>query len=157
LSGSGQFVVQGQANLSGGSLTLDAGLILGGTTQAQGVTIGGSGMLVNAGTFTALGSNTIASGFGNDATLTIQGADPASLTFANGFTNTGTITLTSIDAAGVTLTVSNGVLTNAATGIIAVDEGGGGPRTINASIDNQGTLQVDWPLALTGASESNSG
>src|SRR5262249_9003229 len=60
-------------------------------------------------------------------------------------------------AAGVTLTVSNGVLTNAATGIIAVDAGGGGPRTINASIDNQGTLQVDWPLALTGASESNSG
>src|SRR5579859_6848656 len=81
------------------------------------------------------------------------------VTIADGFTNHGLIEL--IDVNGTpetTLTISNGVLTNASDGTISVDAGGA--RTLVASVDNEGTLNIAPgaanTLAINGALKQGS-
>ena len=87
-------------------------------------------------------------------TLQVQGlagSIDASLTVANGFTNAGTIVFTdnTVDTNTSTLTVTAGTLTN--TGTITSENplGGSSTRTLVATLDNQGTLNIDRTLTIT--------
>ena len=72
----------------------------------------------------------------------IGGAN-ATLTAATGFTNSGDITLDSTqNPRKVTLNVSSGTLTNAAVGVINVNTGAGGERTISAHLLNNGVVNL---------------
>ncbi|MCH9662647.1 MAG: hypothetical protein K0U66_03185, partial [Gammaproteobacteria bacterium] len=51
------------------------------------------------------------------------------------------------------LTVISGTLTN--LGTIEVNAGTGGPRTIDAELDNQGTLDINTQTTLTGENVAN--
>ena len=85
----------------------------------------------------------------------------ATLTVANGFTNNGLIELTSVlNAQGAGLTISAGVLVNAATtGVFNVLPGTGGTRTFTGQLDNQGTVTIDQLLTFNGGpgTQTNSG
>ena len=76
------------------------------------------------------------------------------LTVANGFTNDGAIELASVSGFSSSLTVTNGTLTNSATGVINVLTGGGS-RTLAVQLDNQGLVNVDQALTLTRASSNH--
>ncbi len=113
--------------------------------------------LVNAGVLTIQGLNAINGSFDNQAlaTLRLEGVDGiglTTLTIADGstFASLGAIELTNTStvARPVTLTVTAGTLVNQDT--ISVLAGTtGGTRTINAGLDNQGTLQlVDSDLTV---------
>jgi hypothetical protein len=92
------------------------------------------------------------------STLSMSHVESGTLTVANGFTNHGIIRLTSdYDNGPATLEVTNGVLVNAADGRIETLVGAhGGPRTLAAALDNQGTVNINVNTTLAG-SLSNSG
>jgi hypothetical protein len=74
------------------------------------------------------------------------------LTVANGFTNTETIELSNVVADwGAELVVTTGTLINQGT-ISVLAGAGGGSRTLNAELDNQGLLNVAYPLTVNAAS-----
>jgi len=85
----------------------------------------------------------------------------STFTSAGSFTNNGTIELTSVNAGyGSILAVSgSNTLTNAAGGTITTLVGAGGPRTIDAQLNNLGTVTSVRPLTLSHASaaHTNSG
>jgi len=85
----------------------------------------------------------------------------STFTSAGSFTNNGTIELTSVNAGyGSILAVSgSNTLTNAAGGTITSLVGAGGPRTIDAQLNNLGTVTLSQPLTLSHASaaHTNSG
>ncbi|MEX2140377.1 MAG: putative Ig domain-containing protein, partial [Pirellulales bacterium] len=96
---------------------------------------------------------------GDMSTIRLEGNHDdarASLTVDNGFTNNGLIELTSIngDRHGATLNVTNGTLINAAGGEIRSSLGTGGARTLNAQLENQGTLTVSQSLGITNTSRT---
>src|SRR4029077_13883201 len=111
-------------NAAGKSLTL-----LGSTINAALVN---QGTLLVEGTSAVNGVLTAAAG----STLRVQGdnaASTAALTVDNGFSNNGTIILQSSDQSFASnLTVTSGTLTNAVGGIINVNVGTGGGRTLTA-------------------------
>src|SRR5439155_17049770 len=80
---------------------------------------------------------------------------------ASGFTNNGLIEFTNINNGGqaAVLSVTNGTLTNAPGGTIASLATGGSTRTLDAQLDNQGTVDVSQALTLSHANavHSNSG
>jgi hypothetical protein len=162
-----------------GTLNLGASLSTSGIRlDLASTTINGPGTLTNvAGATTSLRNVTINAPLNQQGVLLVRGAcpingaftttpgdtvritgdgtsGPAALTAATSFTNNGVIELTNVSASqGATLTVTSGTLTNAASGTIGSLAGaGGGLRTIAAQIDNQGTLNVNVPLALNKAS-----
>jgi hypothetical protein len=101
-------------------------------------------MLVHFSTLTSSDTLTISSG----STLEVQ----YNATVKADVVNDGTIDLTSIVGAnGCDFTVS-GTLTNASDGTILSDKGTGGTRTINAKVDNEGTITVNIPLTITKSS-----
>ncbi|MFQ6614161.1 MAG: LamG-like jellyroll fold domain-containing protein, partial [Fidelibacterota bacterium] len=119
----------------------------------------GSGPLTNNGNITVLGTanNAINLTFSNavGATLRIEAGQPenAALTMANGFTNAGTIELINTHDNNwnydATLNVTNGTLVNAAGGAILSQAGSNaGNRFLNAQLNNQGSLTVNWPLTI---------
>lgn len=76
-------------------------------------------------------------------------------TITNGFTNTGRIELRTLDAFyGNSLTITNGTLTNAPTGIIRAIACFGG-KTLAAQLNNQGLLDVREALSLARASAAH--
>jgi hypothetical protein len=86
--------------------------------------------------------------FSNDsgATLTVVGDGSGAVNFQtlqvdNGFTNDGEIDMTG--SSGFLCTIGGGTLVNAADGTIHTLLGNGGDRTINAPLDNEGTINVD--------------
>lgn len=81
------------------------------------------------------------------------GAGNCTLTISNGFTNHGTIELLG-DGNSTNLTVSTGTLVNAADGAIRINSTTPAGRTITASFDNQGTLDVRSSLTLTNSGKS---
>lgn len=84
-------------------------------------------------------------------TLWIQGLPTlvATLTAATGFTNFGTLRLESASGFGASnLIVTSGTLTNASGGVVNVNPGLGGPRTVTANIDNQGSINSNYFLTL---------
>jgi hypothetical protein len=142
---------------STGTLTNDATLDITGSTI--------NAALVNKGTLTAgllgtpVGSTATLNGaFTNAAGATVTISGPESLIIAQGFTNDGTVTLAnpSFASTGATLTVSSGTLTNAADGTIATTSGGGsGTDSVNATLNNQGTIRIGQGTTLTGSMTSS--
>lgn len=137
------------ATLSGpGTLTIGAGrgLYMAGSTVTAAV--------VNSGLIEARGASRLDGPITTTATSHIALAvDPSAtvnmLTIANGFVNQGTITIEndadwSSDVFDQRLTVSAGTLVNASGATIRARRGAGraGPRTLNAQLDNQGTIEV---------------
>jgi hypothetical protein len=140
-------------SLSAGSLTIGGPSVFNATFTVSGGTLflidarlDGSGTLVNQGTVVAEGASAIDIPFTTvvNSTLRVLGANSGTtLTVANGFTNNGLIELTSTGAAApATLTLTTGMLTNAAGASISCLAGAGGSRTLNTPLDNQGTISV---------------
>ena len=126
--------------------TINAGLVNQGALFAEG------GSAVNGALSTAAASSIRVQGNGTFSA--------GNLTVAGGFTNSGTITLTdSTSSYGALLHVTTGTLTNAAGAVIDVQVGATGTRTLDAQLDNQGTVLVNHPLSLSksSAAHSNSG
>src|SRR5690606_34007908 len=98
-----------------------------------------------------------------DSRIEVEGdgaAGTSTLTVANGFTNLGIIELRSVTSAyNAGLIVTNGTLTNAASGDIVSAVGTGGSRSLGAALDNQGLMIVGQALTLNGsnAAHVNSG
>jgi hypothetical protein len=163
---------------------IDGGLtVTGGTLQLFGTTLTGLGTLTNHSDMGVIAS-AINTPFDNEGSV---GVDPGTsafngpftigaagslslrgvsngntqLTIASGFTNDGLIVMTSAGFNGgtTTLTVTSGILTNAADGTITASAGTGGGRVINAPLDNQGVLNVDTGMTLAAKSAAvlNSG
>src|SRR6185436_7921234 len=112
--------------------------------------------LNNAGLLVVRANSSFNGGFVNvaGATLRLLGDgnySSVNLTVANGFTNSGLIEMTSVfNAQPVTLNVTSGTLVNAAGATIDILQGSGnGGRTINAQLNNQGTLNVGTGAALS--------
>jgi hypothetical protein len=137
----GPGVVSNQGTISTNDGTISVELVnLGALTLRSTSTI--SGALTNGpgGTMTALASNVGGTG---------------SLTVTNGFTNAGLIELTTADAGyGNTVTVTNGTLVNAPTGVIRSTAGQGG-RTLNAQLDNQGLIDLQNALTIARPSSAH--
>lgn len=147
----------------GGTLTVATGTTL--LLRASTV----SAPFVNQGLLVAAGSSALNGSVANvpAATLRVQGNGTYGqgiLTIASGFTNDGAIELTDTSSAfGATLAVTAGTLVNASGGTIAALLGANGPRSLNAHLDNQGTIAVATAAsqAMTinkaGADHQNSG
>ncbi len=179
ISGNGAVVVDGTLNVNAGAshilnttLDLKSNLALttddaitgtGSINVNSGVTLSMDGSesitpsLTNLGTVTTSGtSNQLNGSFSNAAssqlTIAANGSGDSALTIASGFTNSGTILLDNTDTAGRTasLDVTAGTLLN--TNIIQTTSSGGhagGDRNLNATIDNQGTIDVDHNTTIT--------
>ena len=138
-----------------GKLTVAAGTSLG----VRSSTI--NTRLLNQGTMDVHGSSAFNDSVTNatGAILRLQGdgaSGTSNLTVLNGFTNDGLIVLTdSTSSYGAVLNVTNGTLTNAVGATIRTDTGTVGSRTLNARLDNEGTLAVLRALTLSKASAAH--
>jgi filamentous hemagglutinin len=151
-------------------VTLTSVTIPGGVTIPNGATLPLlnstlSDPVVNNGTLLIGGSvtlnGTLTTGAGS--TLRVQGglSSTAALTVTNGFTNTTTVELTTINGgfSSQLIVPSGSTLINAPGATILSATGTGGSRSLSAALNNQGTLQVAFPLTLgqTGVAHVNSG
>jgi hypothetical protein len=159
VAATGRFSATSASLVGAGELRTEAG----GTLTAQTTTIGAP--LVNEGTLVLRAGTTIGGSVTTvpGSLIQVQGDAAccgATATFTNGFTNNATIELTSINGGtSAQLTVSTGTLTNAPGATIVSAVGGGGPRTLTAAVDNQGTLSVSpgaaSSLTITGTLASS--
>jgi hypothetical protein len=87
------------------------------------------------------------------STISMSHVEPGTLTVADGFTNHGIIRLTSYyDNGPATLEVTSGVLVNAADGRIEALIGAhGGPRALNATLANYGTVTINANTTVMGS------
>ncbi|HYT89560.1 MAG TPA: putative Ig domain-containing protein, partial [Gemmataceae bacterium] len=155
-SANATFFASGRTLTVNGPDTLSAGSAL-----WRNSTWTGSGTLTNNASMTADGNSTISSSLAQNGSLLVQGSDAGghtTLTVANGFSNAGTITLQSLNQGWASnLTLTSGTLTN--TGTLTVNAGSGGGRTLSAELRNSGTVNVNTSTTLgrTGATHQNSG
>jgi hypothetical protein len=123
-----------------------------------------AGLLLVHGSCTLNGALTTVAG----STLRVEGSNNSNpnqgyLIVANGFTNNGTVELTDVAAGyGARLDVTSGTLVNAAGHVINSLAGASGPRSLNAELDNRGTLTVgasSYALSISraDAAHQNSG
>ena len=99
-------------------------------------------------------ANIVSGNFSNEAgsLLAVNGAQyTADITFNNGFTNNGTIDIKSLVGYSTGLYVTAGEILNLGT-VHSYGPSNGGSRTLGASLNNQGTLTVDFSLTITKAS-----
>jgi len=130
--------------------------------------------LINFGNITIGGrANSFNGSFSNEpgATLNLAGDvaisyyTGAGLTIDQGFVNSGTIVLDDLNPnvdRGASLTVSNGVLTNAGTihALNSTDSSENSQHTITSSLDNQGLLDIDYDVSYlleVGSTFTNTG
>ncbi len=136
---------------------LDSLRILGGTLAGPGLTV--AGRVISQGNSTLqLPVTTETTGVIEARSTTFAGGH--TLTVTNGFTNTGTIELVSYNTGyTTTFAVTNGTLTNAATGVIRTLAGAGGSRVLAAALLNEGSLDLGQGLELSksGAAHVNRG
>src|SRR5690606_3961953 len=72
------------------------------------------------------------------------------LAVADGFTNLGLIELTAQNLSyTTTFAVANGTLVNAPDGVIRTITGSSGSRVLAAELDNDGTLDIQYPLPIS--------
>jgi hypothetical protein len=182
----GTLTVGGAISMIGGTFTFAGGpLDLSGSLTLSGATFNFNGGQMTSGTSAVyLKNSALAIGTGStgaarfrvtgvDATLSGNVAAPQSilvqgntdvghavLTATSDVTNAGAITLESANAPNQSsLAVAAGkVLTNAATGTIAVNAGSGGGRTLSGTLTNNGTVVVNGTtFSLTGTLTNFSG
>ena len=114
----------------------------------------GAGLMSNGATVFVEGSSTIAN-LSNAGLLTVRGVSGlnSALTVSSPFSNTGTLVLTSQVNASANLTVGgSGVLTNGAAGEFRIEAGAGGPRAVDASVQNAGAVNVNGDATYAKAS-----
>ena len=150
LDGPGQLI-------NASSLTVSTSTISASLENRGLLSITGSASTINGAFHNAAGASLLVSG---------SGGSTGTLTVANGFTNEGTITLNTTGNpfgsgdGSATLNVTSGLLVNA-TGatILATKTVGQGTNFLNAALDNRGTLTVDHRLTIDkpSAEHSNSG
>ena len=147
------------ANAAGGSWDT-------GGNWTAGVPVASSDVCIDlAGTYTVtlIGAKSVNSvTLGNVSgvqTLLIRGSNAggnAKLTSATGITNVGTITLDTIDSTwSSTLKVTTGALANGLGGVINVNQGAGGARTLNLVLDNRGAANFNRSTILNKASATH--
>jgi hypothetical protein len=125
-------------------------------TEAAGTTSGSTPVIVRDAALAYTGSGasaiavqgesgTLSGNLSSGQSLTIESTvfEHAKVTVGASFTNAGTITLTNGDSASnnATLLISTGTLSN--SGTITSEAAHGGTRTIQGSITNTGTLQIN--------------
>jgi hypothetical protein len=147
------------ANASGGlwsnAANWSTGAVPGSDSHAC-INLGGT-YTVTLDASTTVRSLTIGAASGTQ-TLWIKGsaAGSVTLTVTDGLTNSGVIRLESdADGSASNLTVANGVLANGATGVINVNPGSGGARTISAALNNQGDVNVGANLSWNRANSAH--
>jgi uncharacterized repeat protein (TIGR01451 family) len=148
---SGSFEINSATlNLNGGTMT-GAPVILSDSTLSFGPASTGAGSFVLRGSSPKL-SGDIPAG----ATVWIRGDGSAhtTATAASGFTNAGTLRLESQNAGtNSNLTVTSGTLIN--TGLLEINPGSGGGRTLAASLVNQGAFSLNTNATFTGSTFAN--
>jgi hypothetical protein len=157
----------GQLQMVSGTVGGVAGVVLNqGQLRLQSIEVLSSIFNSTGGQFVARGANLIGPLTNSvEALVRIEGdafCCAATLTVVSGdVVNLGQLELTAINTNGTTaeLVVQNGTLVNAVGGLVAVQQGTGGTRNLNAELDNQGRLEVSQNLAINRASaqHSNSG
>ncbi|HET7435886.1 MAG TPA: kelch repeat-containing protein [Thermoanaerobaculia bacterium] len=150
------FLLNGGNIANDGAFELQSGTfkVQGGTTSANPLLLGNSSLVLSdpssvvdlmmSGTATATGT------LGRQQTLWIAGGNGyGNITFTPvSFTNHGTLRFESRDATyGITLA---GTTTNASDGVINVRNGSGGPRDFSGTLLNDGALNIDYPVTLSG-------
>jgi len=130
-------------NQNGGSITGAGTLDLYGLTAnfAGAFNTNGLNVLMHFSTYNSPGTLTIANG----STFKVL----YNATVNTAIVNDGLIDLSSIAGPNTCDLNVSGLLTNASDGTILSDIGLGGTRTINALVDNEGTITVNLPLAIT--------
>jgi fibronectin-binding autotransporter adhesin len=146
--------------LGSGTLSSNAAVTLSAGSQPANATLVNQGQLfIQGGTTTFNGSFTN----GENGLLQLAGGvnnTSAVLTVANDLTNYGVIQLTArLGGVGTTLNVTSGTLTNAPGALLETLAGTGGTHTLNAQLDNQGTVNLSQRLTITrtAAAHTNSG
>jgi hypothetical protein len=146
--------------LGSGTLSSNAVATVSAGSEPAGTTLVNQGRLfVQGGTTTFNGSFTN----GENGLLQLAGgvnSASAVLTVANDLTNNGVIQLTALQSGiATTLSVTNGTLYNAPGALLETLSGTGGIHTLNAQLNNQGTVNLNQRLNITrtGAAHTNSG
>ena len=151
ISGGNQTFNQNGGNLSvGGNLAMSSanfnfnGGIISGAPTLNNVDLTIGPLATGSAAFNLGGTSTLTGDVKPGQQLNILGGQSsnATLSAANGFTNEGTIILETIASAFQSnLQVTNGVLTN--TGIININAGTGGVRTVTANLVNNGDIFIN--------------
>jgi hypothetical protein len=132
------YVDSGAFNFTGGAIT--------GSVGVYRATLSVAATVTTPSTVIAAGPSTLTANLSPAVTVWVQGSNRfghAILTTAAGATNAGTILLQSADDTWRSnLTVSSGLLTNAAGGTIQVNAGSGGERVLTGNVTNLGTVAV---------------
>ncbi len=173
LTTSGGLVSNGTLTVDGGTLTANGGItVSGGTLNFNGGTIGGTATLTNAAlsigvgasgteTFVVRGSSRLSGTLASSQTIWVQGSDAGgntTLTTTEGAVNQGTILLQSINQGYTSsLSIGGSSFVNASSGIITVNGGSGGTRSISGHLVNQGTVNANTFLTFTGIYTSAGG
>jgi hypothetical protein len=148
VSGPGTLIVPAGQSQSLSGTTLASALVNRGT-----IVVRPGGLAVGS---TISGALTNAAG----AILRVQGLNSsANLTVTTEFTNQGAIELTSAGFTDATLSITNGILVNAAGATISALPGVGGSsgRTFGGQLSNLGTINVFQSMNYNGPSFSNAG
>jgi hypothetical protein len=162
------------------TLTISDSLLIHNHTPVFSSTINGTGIILvsdtlaltlstidvpiqNSGVITIQATNNFnqpfVSDIGSTLLLTYTSNYGSNLVMANGLTNNGLIDLVATHSqTGVVITSTNGPLVNSPTGTISARSTTGG-QFILAELDNQGTIDIEYPLYLDSASanHTNSG
>jgi len=163
LNGPGTVGPNGVLSLSGGGVTGTGALANQGQATLLNVPVGVA--VANAGVLRLQGTTALNGAVSNavGAELRVEASSVnAQVTTAAGWTNAGTLLLTHGGGGGGqsgTLTV-NGVLVNAVGAVLRSEAGvGGGPRTLDATLDNRGLVDIQTALTLSrpSAAHVNSG
>jgi uncharacterized protein affecting Mg2+/Co2+ transport len=132
ITGTGTLTLAGGADLRRGTIAAPVVNAVGSTVVAKGVAdlVTFNGTFTNAGTFQIEGTNV------NNGNSEVN--------FTGTLTNAGTIVLTSTNGSYVaTLDAASGSIINDPSGIINVDAGTAGARTINGAFTNAGTVNLN--------------
>ncbi|RKX23356.1 MAG: hypothetical protein DRP45_10590, partial [Candidatus Zixiibacteriota bacterium] len=169
----------GPISLTSSTLTISDSLIIQNSTPVTYSTINGTGNILisdslalmgstidvpihNSGVITAVTINYFNGAFTNDPGSTLKLWYPSNwgsaLNIDSSFTNNGLLVLFSSYGSSSVSVNSSGPLVNSPTGTIDANSPTGG-QSICAELDNQGTMNIGWPLALdfASANHSNSG
>jgi hypothetical protein len=135
-----------------------------------------AGFTISSGNTVTIRSTTINGPLTNNGTLLVSGDSPASsftgqfstgsssllrlsapsymstLNFSSGFTNRGTLEIYATNSWTSTVSVNGGTLVNDTVGTISTSGDANGSRSLNAKIDNKGTLSVTYALGVNKAS-----
>lgn len=141
----GKWEVSGSAAIGDAKFNFNGGEITGALPLFNSALVIGPAS-TGAAAFSMRRSSTISGDIAPAQTVLIQsdGGNTATLTAATGFINNGTLTLANVTSSGTSnFIVTNGTLTNASTGVININAGTGGGRTIAANIANSGSFNVN--------------